>query len=407
TFSTPVNLGSVINTDKKEQFPFIASDNSLYFSSNGHPGFGLLDVFISKNNNGTFQHPDNLGLPVNSGYDDFSYILNTDNASGYFASNRPSGVGSDDIYSFSITQDLVIEDCEQFIAGIITDRTTTLPLAYATVTLLNAENELVATCITKENGAFNFNIVCEAHYEVKAEKNGYEGNAKIIRSTKERNAEHDASMDLYSIQEKQKAEALVLQQKREAERLRTEQMTAKKLEADKIAAQLAEKQSIEAAERLNQQRIVEKAKAEKALAKKIKDAIKTENALVKEADRTIIQTEEIHFDYSLWYLRRESRERLQTVIDIMNKNPGMVIEIGTHTDIRGNKGYNKDLSQKRADSAKEFLVKNGIASDRVVSKGYGESKPIVVCATEEACSEEDHEWNRRCEFVVLNWEYDN
>ncbi|MDF4202098.1 OmpA family protein [Maribacter sp. SA7] len=407
TFSTPVNLGSVINTDKKEQFPFIASDNSLYFSSNGHPGFGLLDVFISKNNNGTFMHPDNLGLPVNSGYDDFSYVLNTDNSSGYFASNRPSGVGSDDIYSFSITQDLIIEDCEQFITGIITDRTTTLPLANAMVILLNAENELVATCITKENGAFNFNIVCEALYEITAEKNGYEGNAKIIRSTKERNAEHDASMDLYSIQEKQKAEAMVLQQKQEAERLRTEQMTAKKLEADKIAAQLAEKQSIEAAERLNQQRIVEKAKAEKALAKKIEDAIKTENALVKEADRTIIQTEEIHFDYSLWYLRRESRERLQTVIDIMKKNPGMVIEIGTHTDIRGNKEYNKDLSQKRADSAKDFLVKNGIASDRVVSKGYGESKPIVVCATEEACSEEDHEWNRRCEFVVLNWEYDN
>jgi hypothetical protein len=62
--------------------------------------------------------------------------------------------------------------------------------------------------------------------------------------------------------------------------------------------------------------------------------------------------------------------------------------------------------QKRADSTKEFLVKNGIAADRIVSKGYGESKPIVVCPTEDACSEEDHEWNRRCEFVVVGWDYE-
>lgn len=117
---------------------------------------------------------------------------------------------------------------------------------------------------------------------------------------------------------------------------------------------------------------------------------------------TVIQTEEIHFDYSLWYLRRESRERIQKVI---KDNPGMVVEIGTHTDIRGNDDYNKDLSQKRADSAKEFMVKMGIASDRVIVKGYGESQPKVVCAAEEACTEEDHEWNRRCEFVVLRWDY--
>ena len=168
---------------------------------------------------------------------------------------------------------------------------------------------------------------------------------------------------------------------------------------------MAEKQAKEEAERLEQERIIEKAKTEKALVKKIEDAIKTEEALVKETDRTIIKTEEIHFDYSLWYLRRESRERLQTVIEVMKENPGIIIEIGTHTDIRGNSTYNKDLSQKRADSARDYLVKNGIASARIVSKGYGESKPIVVCATESACSEEDHEWNRRCEFVVIGWDY--
>lgn len=405
SFSTPVNLGSVINTDKKEQFPFISTDNSLYFSSNGHPGFGLLDVFISKNKNGTFLRPDNLGLPVNSGYDDFSYNLNTDNKSGYYASNRPTGKGSDDIYSFKITKELQILDCQQFITGIITDRTTSLPLAGATVLLVDANNQIITTLISKENGAFKFTIDCDALYTVKAEKAGYEGNSKNIRSTKERNAEIDASMDLYSILEKEKAAALVLQEKQAAEKLRAETLALKKLENEKKEAALAVKQREEKTAREAKQRVLEKAKSEEALAKKITDAINTESALVKETDRTIIKTEEIHFDYSLWYLRRESRERLQTVIDVMKKNPGIIVEIGTHTDIRGNGGYNKNLSQKRADSAKEFLVKNGIESDRVVSKGYGESKPIVVCATEDACTEEDHEWNRRCEFVVIGWNY--
>ncbi|HDZ06447.1 hypothetical protein LCGC14_0052220 [marine sediment metagenome] len=406
TFSTPINLGSVINTAKKEQFPFIASDNTLYFSSNGHPGYGLLDVFISKNYEGSFQKPDNLGLPVNSGYDDFSYVLNSDNTTGYFASNRPSGKGSDDIYSFTITKELQIEDCQQYIAGIISDRTTTLPLSGATLTLVDMDNIIVSTSVTKANGAFEFDITCEASYSVNAEKSGYEGNSKTIRSTKERNAKLDASMSLYSISEKQKVEALVLQQKQEAEKLRTEAFAIKKLEDEKKATLLAKKQSAAQAERIAEEKIAEKAKTEKALAKKIEDTINTESAIVKETDRTVIQTEEIHFDYSLWYLRRESRDRLQTVINIMKKNPGIIIEIGTHTDIRGNGGYNKSLSQKRADSAKEFLVKNGIASERIVSKGYGESKPIVVCPTKDACSEEDHEWNRRCEFVVVGWDYD-
>jgi len=103
-------------------------------------------------------------------------------------------------------------------------------------------------------------------------------------------------------------------------------------------------------------------------------------------------------------VRREARERLSKVVAIMKQNPGMIIEVGTHTDIRGNAEYNRDLSQKRANSAKEFMVKNGIAENRIIAKGYGESQPIVKCETEESCSEEDHEWNRRCEMVIVKWQ---
>lgn len=406
-FSTPVNLGAVINTDKKEQFPFIASDNSLYFSSNGHAGFGLMDVFISESKNGTFQQPDNLGLPVNSGYDDFSYILNADVKTGYFASNRPSGKGSDDIYSFTITKDLVIEDCKQYITGIITERTTTLPLSEVTIQVLDAENNQVTSFTTKKDGAFEFESLCGTQYTLKAEKTGFEGNSRTIKTNKERNGIKDGSMDLYSLVEKEKAEALIIAQKLADEKLRAATLAAKKLEEQEKEKVRLALQQVEEKEQLQRTRLAEKAKTEKALAKKITDALASEKALTKDKDRTVIKTEEIHFDYSLWYLRRESRERLQTVIDVMKKNPGMIIEIGTHTDIRGNGGYNKSLSQKRADSAKEFLVKNGIESGRVVSKGYGESQPIVECPVPADCTEEDHEWNRRCEFVVVGWDYDS
>ncbi|MEL6917307.1 MAG: OmpA family protein, partial [Bacteroidota bacterium] len=108
--------------------------------------------------------------------------------------------------------------------------------------------------------------------------------------------------------------------------------------------------------------------------------------------------------YSMWYLRRESRERLEKVIQIMKQNPQMTIEIGTHTDRRGNANYNRELSQKRANSVKQYLIENGIAKNKVIAKGYGESVPIVKCESDTSCSEEDHELNRRCEFVIVKWD---
>ena len=82
----------------------------------------------------------------------------------------------------------------------------------------------------------------------------------------------------------------------------------------------------------------------------------------------------------------------------------MKIEIGTHTDIRGNNKYNKDLSQKRSNSVQQYLSENKIDVSRIIAIGYGERFPIIYCETEESCTEEQHEINRRCEFKILNFE---
>jgi len=399
-YGTPKNLGKDINTDKKEQFPFLDQNENLYFASNGHVGFGLLDIFIAKNENGTFGKPDNLGLPLNSGYDDFSLSLDTEGKTGYFASNRPSGKGSDDIYSFTETRPLIIEDCKQFIAGILTDRTTRMPLANASIQLFGADGKIIETITTGTDASFKFSVKCGADYRVKAKKKGHEDNSRSVRTNKQRNATKDGSLTLYSAQEREKEKAIALQRKKEeAEKIALAE-AERKAKEEKAAEQKRIQKEKETKER---EKIVQE-KTEKERLKKIEEAIQKEEAIVKENNRTIIKTEEIHFDYSLWYVRREARERLAKVVTIMNENPGMVIEIGTHTDIRGNAEYNRDLSQKRADSAKEFMVKNGIAENRIVAKGYGESQPIVKCETEESCTEEDHEWNRRCELVVVKWE---
>lgn len=389
-YSDPENLGKVINTDKKEQFPFIDQNGNLYFSSNGHPGFGLLDVFISKKESNEFQKPDNVGLPLNSSYDDFSLYINKEN--GYFASNRPEGKGSDDIYSFTITKPLKIEYCEQYITGVVTDRNTKRLLPNSTVFLLDSDNTILKKIITDDDASFNFSVDCEKQYRIEAKRDGFIDNFKIVRSTKERKAKIDASLDLYSIIEKEKADLIVLQKKQEEEKINAKIALDKKIKEEK-----------ETAEAIAKKEKLDKEKAEKAKIASIEKAIKNENAIVKEKNKTIIKTQAINFDYNMWYLRRETRERLETVIKTMQSNPNITIEIGSHTDRRGNNRYNQELSQKRANSVKKHIEDSGISPSRILAKGYGESQPVVECATDDSCSEEEHELNRRCEFIIVKW----
>lgn len=101
-YSSPRNLGPKINTKGKEMFPFVDENNNLYFSSTSHEGNnGGLDIYYAKSSNNNFESPKNLGFPINSDADDFSFIKKIGANSGYFSSNRYGGKGGDDIYSFS------------------------------------------------------------------------------------------------------------------------------------------------------------------------------------------------------------------------------------------------------------------------------------------------------------------
>ena len=391
-FDTPKNLGPVINTDKREQFPFVSADNKLYFSSDGHLGYGSLDVFVSDISGNEYSKPTNIGLPLNSNLDDFSFNIDSNTKEGYFASNREGGKGSDDIYQFTEIKDLIVEDCKQFIAGMITDIDTKLALENATVILQDSENKTLNTITTSADGKFSFTVSCEASYKVSAFREKYTNESVTLSLDKTRNKISDASLALKSL------EAIKLEEKENAKKKREQEIFIEeeneKKEALAVIA-LKEKEKKAKADEIVATEIRKKEKVDQIL-KQEKDVIKDDK------NRLIIKTDPIYFDYNMWYIRKESKVVLSRVVTLMNKYPGMVIEIGSHTDSRGNAKFNEDLSQKRANSTREFIIQSGINANRVTAKGYGESVPIVKCKTDDACDEEEHELNRRSEFVIKN-----
>lgn len=171
-YGEPVNLGPKINTEEREMFPHIDQDNMLIFSSNGHPGFGNLDLFAAMIYDNSVSEPINLGEPLNSPQDDFAYILRNREV-GYFSSNRKEGKGDDDIYSFRVDEPIFIE-CLQTITGVVKDKDTGELLPGALVSILDSDgNQLQMTAATEDNAMYSFDVPCNSDYTLVATKENY------------------------------------------------------------------------------------------------------------------------------------------------------------------------------------------------------------------------------------------
>ncbi|MDP5229123.1 MAG: OmpA family protein [Cellulophaga sp.] len=170
-YSEPRNLGSKINTEKKELFPFITG-TKLYFSSDGHIGMGGLDVYESIYDDEGFQEAVNAGKPINSNKDDFSYIINEKDQTGYFASNREGGKGDDDIYSFKLLTPEKTTNAA--IAGIVTELVTGDYLPKAMVMLLDENNIKLREMETEDDGSFVFSdLESDKKYILRTNKDEY------------------------------------------------------------------------------------------------------------------------------------------------------------------------------------------------------------------------------------------
>lgn len=185
TMSSPQNLGPKINTIGNDLFPFFRN-GILYFSSDGHYGWGDLDVYESKmSSDGSFSTPRNLGAPINSNKDDFTFVIDKTGKYGYLSSNRAGGKGDDDIYSFTKGDPV----CNQNISGKATDRKSKLPLTDVTIVAYNSYNEVLAETKTNFDGKYAVTVPCNKTVRIVASKTNYSDDEKTVETTKENEGE--------------------------------------------------------------------------------------------------------------------------------------------------------------------------------------------------------------------------
>lgn len=324
SYSAPENLGSKINTEGRETFPFISSDKELYFATDGRPGLGGLDIYVAKiEKDNTFTEVQNVGSPVNGPKDDFAFIIDSKNHKGFFTSNRDGGLGFDDIYKFTELHKIV---CEQILSGIITDRATGEILPNAKVVLSDENFQNMTETKSDENGKYTFKVECDNTYYVRAIKEEYE-----TKESKITIARTPGKTDLAI-----------------------------------------------------------------ALDKKIVPIV-VGTDLAKTVDIPMI-----FFDLDKSIIREDAALELEKIVAIMQQNPAMKVDIRSHTDSRQTAKYNELLSGRRAKATMDWLIQNGIEATRLTSKGYGESQLINRCTDDVECTEEEHQTNRRSEFIVVS-----
>jgi outer membrane protein OmpA-like peptidoglycan-associated protein/tetratricopeptide (TPR) repeat protein len=327
SFGDPINLGDAINTEGRETFPFVSEDGKLFYASDGHLGLGGLDIFVSQlGEDGKVGESYNVGKPVNSSADDFGLILNNEEGLGYFSSNRATGLGNDDIYSFTRKQKL-LTSCAQNITGVTRDVKTDEILPLATVELRNIANEVVGTKTSDSAGRFSFpDVDCNTSYIVRASKPTYEPAEAIVNTGNEVGAV--LNRDLY-----------------------------------------------------------------------LKPPLNVElgDDLAK-----ILNLNPIYFDFDKYNIRPDAALELEKVIAVMNEYPKLKIDVRSHTDSRAPDGYNMTLSQNRNVSTIRYIVeKGGISRSRLTGRGYGETQLTNACGNGIECNEEEHQLNRRSEFIIV------
>ncbi|REE08131.1 outer membrane protein OmpA-like peptidoglycan-associated protein [Winogradskyella pacifica] len=181
TLGEPVNMGQKINTEAQEMFPYISSNNTLYFSSTGHLGLGGLDVFYTKEIDGKISTVRNAGIPINSNADDFAFIIDEETNQGLVSSNRAGGKGSDDIYEFKKLEPL----CDVLVIATVLDDKTREPIAGATVALFDTEGNKVVSKTTDTEGLAEFMIECEHDTELEVIMAGFDSRKVQVKGSNE------------------------------------------------------------------------------------------------------------------------------------------------------------------------------------------------------------------------------
>lgn len=438
-FNSVVNLGKNINTPGNELSPFIDDAEGyedsrpiLYFSSNGHISYGGLDIYAARKNNVNFTDwtkAENAGKQINSTADEYSYVMAPSKEKAYFITNREGGYSMsgrtccDDVFMAilepPVLEVIVIADVE---CNIYDENKKVKENATVSLYDVTSGKTLVHTSTSGKSGFGKENLDLEKKYLVEVTVPGYD--------------KQEYNFNTIGLKESKVIQKDFYLKKTFVEVIPTVCITTGKVFGDngssskailsnvnlKIYQYISGKETmfkeittdskgefkIDLPKEQRYRIVASKAgylnsSSSQSTKGASKDCTKNFTLSLKEKRKNVaFKIENILYDFNSAQLRDESIPNLEVLLKLLNDNPNIIIELGSHTDSKGTDTYNQTLSQNRAQSVVDWLINRGVGSNRLVAKGYGESLPLVSNTNADGTDNpENRQLNRRTEFKII------
>lgn len=410
-YGKPNNLGPTINTEGREQFPFISSNGTLYFASNGYVGFGGLDLYYASSENGVFNSPVNLGETINSGLDDFAMVIDEETNRGYFSSDRSD---EDTMYT------LIREEKELgklIVKGQVKDLFTGKLVPGTVVSILRDKQIPVASQIVGIDGFYNLTVPDYNTYTVKAAHNDYNVQEReLVIDETFKGDEFDILLEPVNEEVDFKGENYARGTVKSNETGEPLLGTLVSLYDEKGG--LLDSKVVDEMGRYTFD--IEPNKNYVLTAHNDQHDVYEKSFSVNDSDNKVfsydifmlkstVKPEEvqqytipnINFDFDKSNIRPDAAVILDKVIAYMMENEKVSIEIAGHADAYGFNEYNILLSQRRATATAKYLINRGIDRSRINTSYFGEKLPLNGCIKEDICTPEEYAINRRCEFTPV------
>ncbi|WP_041617273.1 OmpA family protein [Spirosoma linguale] len=402
----PINLGKEVNSKGNELFPFADEKGNIYFSSDGRAGLGGLDIFYAQLTADGQQGKvvRNLGEPINSAKDDFGIVTDGERNSGYFSSNRKNGGADDDVYRF--TREGSLYPCRELTVSVV-DARSKEPLTNTVIAMDSPGNNKQKELKTDADGLVRVCLDVDSDFKFLASREGYIDN-KVGFSTQDLSDDHPTRLEI--LLDKPEAARRTVSELRGRVTTQTGKLPIAGVNVVLVNSCDSTKQRTTTGPDGSYVFTVQAGCDYSIEAMKdnmgtlgghiSKDGTGTTDiAMFKKGD--IITIDNIYYDLNKATIRPDAAVELDKVVELLTKYPAMTIEMRSHTDSRATAVYNKTLSGNRAKSVVAYLKSKGIAMERMIAKGYGESQLLNKCKDGVECSEEDHQKNRRTEIKIL------
>ena len=398
-WSRPVNLGDTVNTRGNELFPAVMDDGTLYYSSDGLPGLGGLDIFFTRDLGNRFTVPVNVGYPINTYDDDFNMVYDLKNKIGYLSSNRANKGFDDDLYTFK-KKSLRIK-------GIVVRKEDGTPINEARVELKTGDKAQAFT--TMENGRFDFPADFDLEYVLKGSATDlgdstvylqtsgtYPGDPFVRIELGKKLAEFALSILVIDAETKQPLPGSMIRDDEAQKDIGSTDLAGRYTQP--IVPQKDEQLLISMAGYRPKVLMLQGQNGE---APKNHEYVVE---LTKASDLTPFENwfKIIYYDLDKYSVREDAIKILDDVSAFLIENRNVKISLSSSTDSRATAEYNEKLSHNRSKSARQYLIDKGVYSKQLAKVSWsGESVLVNDCGDGAPCSEELHQLNRRTEMMVV------